>query len=57
MKTEAVAHLLLSVIGSAVIAGLVTFVGNGAFNQHFEFLVMWAICFALWWGVIVVGEC
>ncbi|QNN99288.1 membrane protein [Streptomyces phage Faust] len=54
---EAFAHFLLSVIATAVIAGLVTLVGNGAFNQHIEFLVAWLVCFCLWWGIVIIGEC
>jgi hypothetical protein len=57
MRAEAFAHLLLSVIATAVIAGLVTVVGNGAFSQHMEFLPVWVVCFCLWWGIVVIGEC
>ena len=57
MRAEAFAHLLLSVIATAVIAGLVTVVGTGAFSQNMEFLPVWAVCFCLWWGIVVIGEC
>jgi high-affinity Fe2+/Pb2+ permease len=57
MKAEAVAHLLLSIIATAVIAGLVTVVGNGAFNQHIQFFAAWAVCFLAWWGIWYIGEC
>ncbi|QWT30081.1 membrane protein [Streptomyces phage TunaTartare] len=57
MKAEAVAHLLLSIIATAVIAGLVTVVGNEAFNQHIQFFAAWAVCFCMWWGIWYLGEC
>ncbi|UUG69512.1 hypothetical protein SEA_SHAM_211 [Streptomyces phage Sham] len=57
MRAEAFAHLLLSIVATAVIAGLVTVVGNGAFNQHMQYLPVWGVCFLAWWGIWYIGEC
>lgn len=55
---EALAHLILSVAVTAVIAGLITVIGNESFNQHYNYFVMWAVCFCAWWGIFFVGsEC
>ncbi len=54
---EAIGHLLLSIVATAMIAGIVTVIGNEAFNQHFNYLSMWLVCFCAWWGIFLIGEC
>jgi hypothetical protein len=53
---DVVAHILLSIAGSAVIAVILTPILNH-FGQDSQFLVMWIVCFCAWWGFIVVGDC
>lgn len=53
---EIVAHILLSIIGSAVIAGVIKVVA-AAFHQDEAFLMLWFVVFCAWWGVIFIGSC
>ena len=49
LKEERVNEFTGSVLGSAVVGGLVTLVANGAFNQHWNFFIVWLIFFAVYW--------
>lgn len=53
---EIFAHVLLSVIGSALIAAIATPLLH-VFGQDAEFLMMWLVCFLAWWGIVLIGEC
>ncbi|AXH68898.1 hypothetical protein SEA_SPARKLEGODDESS_219 [Streptomyces phage SparkleGoddess] len=40
-----------SVFGSAAIGGISTAIANGAFDQHWNFFVAWALLFMLYWVI------
>lgn len=53
---EIVAHLLLSIIGSAVIAGVIKVVCE-VLHQDAEYVMLWLVVFCAWWGIIFIGDC
>lgn len=53
---EVAAHVLISIIATAVLAGAITLLSH-AFNQDPEFLIVWLICFLGWWGIVWLGDC
>lgn len=38
-----------SLIGSTVVGGAITMVANGHFNKHWNFLIVSAIVFVIYW--------
>ena len=47
-------EFLLSVVGSAVIGGLITLVGDVGFNQDWNYFLIWFIVFCAWWGFFFI---
>lgn len=54
---EAIFHLLISIVVTAIIAGLIVWVGNGLMGYEFQFLITWLLCFLMWLGIFIMGEC
>jgi hypothetical protein len=50
---EAIAHLLLSIVATAVLAGIIVI-----FRHEDPYLLVWFLCFCGWWGIFFIGsEC
>lgn len=53
---EILAHILLSIVGSAVIAGIIKVICDVTHHDA-EYVTLWAIVFCAWWGIVFIGDC
>lgn len=52
---EVIAHILLSIVASAVIAGVIKLIAP-VFHEDPEYLLLWVIVFCAWWGIILIDN-